>query len=237
MKVRIVFDKEGVNERFKSGIGFSALIGENILFDTGENWDYLYNNLTLLGRNISKIKKAVISHDHWDHTRGLWGLLKRNKGTKVYICPGFTKDFKKQASVLKGAQKENSSFFEIKKDVYVTGEINGRYNNSKMPEQALVLDTKKGVSVITGCAHPGIIKMLRIVKKQFKRKSFYAVLGGFHLLHKRTSDVRDIIKEFKALGVKKAGPSHCTGREAEKMFWQAYRENFIPVKSGSTFVL
>ena len=39
--------------------------------------------------NINKIKYIVISHEHWDHTGGLWWVLKNNSNLTVYICKKF----------------------------------------------------------------------------------------------------------------------------------------------------
>ena len=50
----------------------------------------------------------------------------------------------------------------------------GKYKGEYMPEQALVVKTNKGISVITGCAHPGIIKMLNTVQRNFQKEDIYA---------------------------------------------------------------
>jgi metal-dependent hydrolase (beta-lactamase superfamily II) len=44
---------------------------------------------------------------------------------------------------------------KIKEGIYSSGEIVGKYDGKDMPEQAVVLETSKGLVVIAGCAHPG----------------------------------------------------------------------------------
>ena len=53
---------------------------------------------------------------------------------------------------------------EISKNIYTTGEIKGTYKGSFMPEQAVILKTENGITILTGCAHPGIIEIINIVK-------------------------------------------------------------------------
>jgi len=91
------------------------LIDEKILFDTGENGQWLMENMGNLKEDKNKIKAVVISHDHWDHTGGLWELLKRKKGLIVYACPNFSPEFKEKAKGLKGKLVETEKVTEITK--------------------------------------------------------------------------------------------------------------------------
>jgi len=96
-----------------------------------------------------------------------------------------------------------------------------------------VLDTDKGLTIVTGCAHPGIINIVKRVKETMK-KDIYLVMGGFHLLDEPVKKIEGVINELKTLGVRYVGPSHCTGEDAEKIFKEAYQENFIDIKVGKT---
>jgi len=75
------------------------------------------------------------------------------------------------------------------------------------------------------CA-PGIVSMLRQIRAS-TGKTIDAVVGGFHLNRTPPDDVRDIIRAFKALGIRRAGPTHCTGEEAIAMFKDAYGDDFV----------
>ena len=72
MQIKVLFDKDALNKTLYAGWGVSFLIGESILFDTGENGEWLIHNIKQLKVDLNKLQAAVISHDHWDHTRGLW---------------------------------------------------------------------------------------------------------------------------------------------------------------------
>ena len=64
---------------------------------------------------------------------------------------------------------------QICKNVHTTGEM-----GVQIKEQALILDTSKGLVVITGCAHPGIVDIVKKAKEVVK-KDIDLVFGGFHL--------------------------------------------------------
>ena len=70
MKLRILYDNE-VKEGFKSGWGFSSLVGEEILFDVGADLDTLVFNMRRASVNLDRIDKVVLSHEHEDHVGGI----------------------------------------------------------------------------------------------------------------------------------------------------------------------
>ena len=232
MRIRVLFDKAAENKKLHSGWGVSFLVDDKILFDTAEKGGWLLDNLCSLGVAINTIEAVVISHDHWDHWGGLWDLLKIRKGLAVYSCPGFSKEFKEKVQKLEGELSELHDVAEIAPDIFTTGEIPGTYHEKYMPEQALVVKTKKGFSMLTGCAHPGIVEMIKKVKVRFSAEYLYFVSGGFHLMEsdKRVIDI--IAGDFKKMGVIKAGPTHCSGEAAEDIFKKYYGENFVVMQAG-----
>lgn len=235
MKIKVLFNSEKSQEGLLTGWGISCLVDGHILFDTGEKGEWLLSNLRTLDVDVMDIDTVVISHDHWDHTGGLWDILERKPGLPVYGCEGFAEEFKQKVKAYKGKIIENNKIASVAQGIYVTGEISGFYKGNYLAEQALIIETNKGISVITGCAHPGIIKMLECIKEEIPDKSFYAVIGGFHLLKRDRRETEWVISQFKKMGVKKAGPTHCSGKDAEKMFQDVYGKNFISEKVGDMF--
>ncbi|MDH5186022.1 MAG: MBL fold metallo-hydrolase [candidate division WOR-3 bacterium] len=232
MEIKVLFDSLALDKRFITGWGVSFLVDGRILFDTGENGNWLMENMMNLNVDIDEIKAVVISHDHFDHTGGLWELLKKKEGFVVYGCPDFSREFKVKVKRLKGNFKEIAKPREIAKDIFVTAQIPGEYAGKFMPEQALAIKTNNGISALTGCAHPGIIKILQEIKKILPKDNFYLVSGGFHLMEKERRVCELTVEGFKELGIKFAAPTHCTGKEAEEIFRKKYKENFIGVKVG-----
>lgn len=232
MKLMILYDNTSRIQRLQFGWGFSCLVDERILFDTGENGQSLLENMNTLHVDISKIDAVVISHEHWDHTGGLWELLKRQNGLKVNVCPGFSSTFKERVLALGGKFIENLTLQEIVPGISVTGEIAGKYKGGYLVEQALTVKTENGITVITGCSHPGIITILKKVKSFFPKEPIALVIGGFHLMDQDPSTVESIATSMKALGVQKVGPAHCTGTQAQKIFQTHYRKHCISVCAG-----
>ncbi len=234
MQIKILFDSNRLSKEFSVGWGFSCLVGEKILFDTGKSAESLLLNMKSMNVDVSRLEAVVISHEHWDHTGGLWEILKMKEGLRVFACPGFSLEFKVRVKALKRFIVEVHKLTEITDNFYTTGEIPAEYKGKDIPEQALVVRTDKGISVITGCSHPGIVKMVENIKKSFPSQSLHLVMGGFHLLDKNRRMIRSIVEEFRRIGVKKVGPAHCTGKKATRAFKKEYQDNFIPISVGLT---
>lgn len=235
MEVKILFNNEAISKDLRIGWGLSFLIDRKILFDTGENGRWLLENIKSLKVNIDKISSVVISHDHWDHTGGLWEILKKKEGLKVYACPGFSPEFKKEVRRLKGKLKESVKITKIAENIFVTGEIAGEYKGSYMPEQAMVIKTNKGLTIITGCSHPGIIRIAAQVKKNFNNININLVFGGFHLIDKYKPEIKSIAEKLREMGVERIGPTHCSGYDAELIFKEIYKDAFVSIKAGMSF--
>ena len=234
MDVQIIFNSSSSREGLSVGWGLSFLIDNRIIFDTGENVDLLANNMDRLEVDLSRIEAVVISHDHWDHTSGLWHILKERPGINVYGCPGFSDEFKTRVKSANGRLMENSVLTEVSEDIFATGEMKGLYKNKDISEQALILDTKAGLTVITGCAHPGVLEILDVVKKYFPKKDLYCVMGGFHLMNKHPRNIDFLAGHLKKIGVAKVGPTHCSGAEAEDIFRAHYADKFLTMNAGET---
>ncbi len=237
MEIKVLFNSEAISKKFSTGWGLSLLINEKILFDTGEKGDLLLNNINNFKVNLKKIKSVVISHDHWDHTGGLWNVLKKNPKLDVFGCPGFSEEFKRKVSELSAHLIEAEHFMRINTEIYSTGEIVGTYKDKNIAEQSLIIKTNKGFSVITGCAHPGIINILKKIKSQLSIEEFYSVIGGFHLRDHSVQEIQTIVDQFLKFKVNRVGATHCSGADAEKIFQEVYRDRFYSMKVGESITI
>ena len=109
----------------------------------------------------------------------------------------------------------------IVEGVHSSGEMGDR-----IIEQALVLETSDGLVILTGCAHPGIVNVVRKAK-QLSKGEVYLVMGGFHLAGLSNEQIREVIRMLKEMGVKKVAPSPCTGEKALAFFQEAWGDNFL----------
>lgn len=213
MKAQVIFDNQTKEAHFFSGWGFSCLLGST-LFDTGEKGPWLLENLSRLQHPLSEIERVVISHDHWDHWGGLWDLLEVTSEMTVYGCEGFSSDFKQKVNRAGGTFKPVKPFQEFEPNVLTTGEIVGTHSGASIAEQSLIVKTDKGLSIITGCAHPGIVRIVEQVRKKYPDDGFYAILGGFHLMEHGDTETKKIIKTVESFGFIQIGATHCSGKTA-----------------------
>ncbi len=233
MEIRILFDNRKEDVRYFAGWGVSFLVDGHVLFDAGENEDMLFHNMRSMNVKPEEIRKVVVSHEHWDHIGGLWRLLAHNPGMPAYICPGVSREFKDKVASFGADTVIVEPFMEIDRDIYTTGETKGMSRYGVIPEQALVLRSKKGITVVTGCAHNGIAEILVSVRERMS-EPIYLVLGGFHTLDLPPSVVRSVIKRFQEMGVSRVAPTHCTGNQAIQLFREAYGADFIEAAAGKS---
>ena len=230
LNLTILYDNNPYVKNLKVKWGFSCLIEsseDTILFDTGGDGSTLLENMEKLKINPGKINKVVISHIHYDHIGGLMDFLKENNKVCVYILKSFPESVKKKIKKTGAKLIEVRDFLRISKNVYSTGEL-----GTWIKEQSLIIKTKEGLVIITGCAHLGIVNIIRKAKRLFK-DDVYLVLGGFHLSGMSISKIEKIVEDFKNEKVKMVAPCHCSGDLARKIFEKNYGDNFILAGCGT----
>jgi len=211
-------------------------VGEGILFDTFGDPGVFFSNLRKFNIDTGKIKYIILSHDDWDHVGGLWYLLHDLKDITVYICPGFNSQIKDRIRSFGVKVIEASGFTLIKDGIYSTGELYGESGGRRIYEQSLVIDTTLGLSVICGCAHSGIVKIIDTVTKQFNKK-IYMVAGGLHLKNRSKDEITKVITFLRQHGVQKIVPMHCTGKHAERLMSATFEEGCVLVRGGDIIEL
>ncbi len=91
----------------------------------------------------------------------------------------------------------------------------GATAEDNLPEdQSLVLDTERGLVVVSGCGHAGIINTLEYARRQIRQAPVWAALGGFHLFEASESHLEWTARKLREMGVANFLGAHCTGIEA-----------------------
>lgn len=99
-------------------------------------------------------------------------------------------------------------------------------------EIVLCMDTPKGLILVCGCSHPGIINILETVKERFA-KPIYGVIGGFHLNGQDSDYIHEVIVYLKN-NVKWVATGHCTGESADQAIKKAFKGNYLELAIGKT---
>jgi 7,8-dihydropterin-6-yl-methyl-4-(beta-D-ribofuranosyl)aminobenzene 5'-phosphate synthase len=224
----------GTAGRLGTAWGFSALITgteKAILFDTGGDGSLLLSNMKELAIEPNDIDVVVLSHIHDDHTGGLAEFLRKNYDVTVFMPESFPKKFKETVQKYGAQAVDANQPLDICENVYSTGQL-----GKLIKEQSLVIRTRAGLIVITGCAHPGIVKMVAAAKDLMKDEVLL-VMGGFHLEWATKGGIEKIISAFKQLGVRYVAPCHCTGEKARNLFEKHFGRNYINIGAGKIISL
>lgn len=146
----------------------------------------------------------------------------------------------------------NSNFCEVGKGMFLTGEVpretafeksdpklfrevQGKIVQDTLPDdQSLILETEKGLILIFGCAHSGMINIMHYVIQQMKKDHFYTVLGGTHLDFLTPEQLEESIRCLKEMKVARIGVSHCTGFRAAFRLQQEFGDRFFYGWVGSS---
>lgn len=246
MKLQIIVDNYSKQQNLSTDWGLSCLLDNTLLFDTGWHEEIFWKNWETLGNCINDVNLLVLSHEHYDHVGSLNSILEKNPKIKVFLCKSSPNEFfenlrSRNISYIKTSDRFDKSANCIMQNprgtIWLTEEFIFNYKGKVMAEQALVIKTEKGYSLLCGCSHPGIVLMINWVKRHFGIEEFYLVAGGFHLKDTAEDEIKEVVQQFKEANIKYIAPSHCTGETAQSIFKQEFKERFLPLGAGNILEL
>jgi 7,8-dihydropterin-6-yl-methyl-4-(beta-D-ribofuranosyl)aminobenzene 5'-phosphate synthase len=86
-------------------------------------------------------------------------------------------------------------------------------------DQSIVINVgDKGLVVLTGCAHAGIINTVGYAREISGVDRVWAIMGGFHLAPAKDEEIQRTIDEIQKMAPAMIVPSHCTGFQAISQF-------------------
>lgn len=220
------------------GLSFYIKVeGEEFLFDTGAS-DLFLKNAKILDIDLNKVNTVILSHSHYDHTGGLEYLM--NKQVYIHDT-FFNQKYKKiNNDFLDIGVPKNKIFYErvnnhkfiqinntlnIANDIYLFSHFKNKDNKDYfyikknnelkkdmfLDEIAMVIKTIKGLIIITGCSHTGIINIINKAISITKKRTIYALFGGLHLSKLSKEENIKIAKNLLEYKIEHIGISHCTG--------------------------
>jgi len=244
----ILYDNTSVADSIIADHGFACLIqsgDRSCLFDAGRISEKFMANALTMDVNFSSIDQVFVSHIHGDHTGGLFDLLDRCSKPTLYLP--FTYPHMRNEPLGDRADNDFNAFLERLKPLvseiirekgpvemrhgfYTTGTI-----EDQTYEHALVVPTSRGLIVVTGCAHPGILEIVTRAKELMKQDVLF-VLGGFHLISTDSGQITTIARRLRKL-TKYVGPCHCTGERAQRIIKSVFREDYVEIQAGTKLTL
>jgi len=225
LKLTVLYDNIPYKKRLRTDWGFSCLVeglDKTILFDAGRFDNIFMSNISKFQIDPHQIDNLFISHDHPDHIGGVMKFLEVRPKINVALVKSFRSGFKK------AVRKRGADITEIDRPSIVTnncfsvGEMKSFVKN----EHALVIRTDKGSIILTGCAHPGIVEIVKRTKK-ITNDEVLLVMGGFHLLMDDGSSIRKKATRLKEIGVQYVAPTHCSGEEAQQIFAKLFGDRYL----------
>jgi len=258
MLIRVLHDRKKISILFDAGISSDGVVenAKRMGLELGEveyivlshgHYDH-FGGLVSALKTINKANLPLIVHKDMFRTRG----TADSDGT-VRIYPEFpTKEQLSSAQLISTKQ-----LHLIANDtILVTGEIpretsfekgflqhrvliNGTWQSDPLilDDRAVVFNvTGKGLVIISGCAHAGIINTITYAQRITGVPRVYAVMGGFHLAGKENEKrIEQTVKELKKVNPKLVVPSHCTGWRAMFTIASALPEAFVWNSVGNLY--
>ncbi|MBN1357560.1 MBL fold metallo-hydrolase [Candidatus Bathyarchaeota archaeon] len=233
-----------VDNAERMGISLSEV--ECIVLSHG-HFDH-FGGLEAAVKAVGKAELPVIVHENMFKTRG-----STNPKGKVRRYPDFPSEAQLSPARLVSTKQPSLIADGM---VCVTGEIprrtsfetgylqhkafvSGEWKSDPliMDERAVAVNIKgKGLVVVSGCAHAGIINTVNYAQQITDAKKVYAVLGGFHLAGKTFENrIQPTIEELQRINPQLIVPSHCTGWKAMCAIAKTFPEAFVWNSVGNLY--
>ena len=200
---------------------------------------------------VVKIARKVNIYLHPEALKPKFG--RKNNKTKAIGMP----DSSKQVVLRLASNKKitmTKTPTEVSKGLFVTGSIprktsfedtnsfffvdeNCRKPDTFPDDQAMFFDSPKGLIVLLGCAHAGVVNTLHYVAKLSGEGRVYAVIGGTHLLNASVERIERTIEVLRQYDVQKIGLAHCTGSNAIKKFKNGFSDQCFVCSVGTKILL
>ena len=235
LEIRVIYDNTSARADMTEHWGYAAVVtfkGRRVLFDSGARPPLFMENLKKAGVDPATIESAVISHDHADHRSGIHLLYPQNRSMTVYYLDKFVPQAFADAEAVHMKPLRVTGPREIVPGVFTTGIVEGQ-----PPEQSLAIETSKGIVMLTGCSHPGVVRMVEAVERQRGKDRIRLLLGGFHLFQMDADQVAPIISRLQLLRVGSVIPAHCSGDLAKQMFQKAFGKDYDTAGAGKVITL
>lgn len=241
-----------------------------ILVDVGQNPQALLHNMRIMNILPAAIDAIVLTHCHYDHTRGIVAMLKEigKRELPVIAHPDVfrthfvVQPYLRHVGVMQGDSGEDieeaggrlyltKDPLEMMPGIVTTGEVKrqtdfedvgielktieaGRIRADPMLDDisAVANVKEKGLVVVTGCSHAGVINIVRHAKEITGCDRIEGIVGGLHLVDAPDARTKRTVEELSRLNPKWIWAGHCTGFKAQVGLYLALGDRFSPLHTG-----
>jgi len=114
-------------------------------------------------------------------------------------------------------------------------ETDGKLIHDKIPDdQSIFIKLEeKGIVVLTGCCHAGVVNTLTYAQKLFPGQKIYALVGGLHLNNADETQMEGTINALSQLQISYISVLHCTGYFAQRILMDKFRDRWVPSTVGA----
>lgn len=196
---------------------------------------------------LEYLRRPVAVYAHTD-------LFKNSYATRTDQLNHSGIPFKREVLESKGAKFDLSpEFRSIAPGLFLTGQVprltafekgephqvireeQGLVQDPLQDDLSVILSTEKGLFVILGCAHAGIVNTLNFAMKQMNEDRIHTVFGGTHLGPASEEQREASIEALRAIQIAHLGVSHCTGMKASVRLAQEWGDRFVFCSVGTVF--
>lgn len=115
-------------------------------------------------------------------------------------------------------------------------EVDGELVHDTIPDdQSIFIELEgKGIVVLTGCCHAGVVNTLDYARKLFPEQPIYALIGGLHLNSASDEQMQMTIEYLSQSQIRYISGLHCTGYYAQRILMEKFRDRWLPNTVGAT---
>ncbi len=201
-----------------------------LLVDCGFTIKETERRLERLGKTATDLTGILVTHEHGDHTAGIPWITEINPSVKCYSPASYAEQLKASGSLpphSKGIEKPTHLYGPF----YSTGDDFVAFR-----EQGLVIKTETGGVLITGCGHPGAVRMIAVAEQELGIE-IHTLIGGLHLMSKSEEDLEQIATTLKEMGIKQICPTHCTGDKSIAALKASFGNGYIAGGTGQVITI
>ena len=243
---------------------------KNTLVDVAQDPAALIENINRMQIAISCIDAVVLTHCHYDHTKGVAKILREIGGKDIPVIAhpdifrtNFISDpYLRSIGIMDGDRREDiessggilylaRNALEIMPGLISTGEVeritdfeevgmslftieNDQVKGDLMKDDISVVANVrgKGLVIVTGCSHAGIVNIIQQSIKLTGTKKIHGIIGGFHLIEASEERIQKTALALKTFNPDWVYAGHCTGFRAQVELYNIFKEQFSPLHTG-----